>query len=61
MRCFEVKAERMQSTHIAIVVANDEKEALSLLEKTNYFEGIPEFWDVKEVKKPSIVHHYYEY
>lgn len=61
MRCFEVKAERLQSTHVAIVVANDEKEALSLLEKTNYFEGITEFWDVKEVKKPSIVHHYYEY
>lgn len=61
MKFFEIRAERSQSTHIAIVVANDEKEAISLLEKTNYFEGVPEFWDTKEVKKPSIVYHYYVY
>lgn len=61
MKWFEVKSERMHNTHIAIVVANDEKEALSLLENTNYFEGSPELWHIEEVKSPIIIHHYYAY
>lgn len=62
MKCYRVVNQRFTCREVAIVASNSEQEAKELLLKTNYFSSRDsDDWNVKEVKKPSVVHHYYEY
>lgn len=56
MKCYKITCRE-----VAIVAANSEQEAKELLLNTNYFSGRDsDYWEVKEIKKPSVIYHYLE-
>lgn len=61
MKSYKITKQRFTCREVAIVAANSEQEAKEMLLNTNYFSGRDsDYWEVKEIKKPSVIYHYLE-
>ena len=59
MKFYKIVSYTFVGEEIAFVAANNENEAKKLLLKSNYFTSRnSDYWDVAEINKPGILHHY---